>query len=196
MIREIEIEQLHEAEYNPRIDLQEGDPEFESLKRNLAKYGMVTPIVWNERTGNIVGGHQRLKAWTALGKKTAPVSVINVDDEDEKVLNLALNKISGEWDYGKLTEILSGYEMTDAVLSGFTGDELALLLAGNDDDIESDFSEWDDDYETDSGAYIIRLLFDSREDAQEWISLQNLPGKVKPHSQTTLIPMEPAKWHG
>lgn len=190
MIREIEVEKLHEAEYNPRIDLQDGDPEFESLKRNLKKYGMVTPVVWNERTGNIVGGHQRLKAWIALGNKTAPVSVIDVNDEDEKVLNLALNKISGEWDYGKLTEILSGYEMTDAVLSGFTGDELALLLAGNDEDIESDFSDWEDDYESGTGAWVVRLIFDNKELAQEWLSAQEIPGKVKPHSKTTLIPME------
>lgn len=55
------IEQLNAAVYNPRICLQPGDPEYEKLRRSLDEFGYVDPIVWNEQTGNMVGGHQRYK---------------------------------------------------------------------------------------------------------------------------------------
>lgn len=60
-IREVPVEKLNPAAYNPRKDLKPGDPEYEKLKRSLDTFGCVEPIVWNERTGNVVGGHQRLK---------------------------------------------------------------------------------------------------------------------------------------
>ncbi|MFY9379208.1 MAG: ParB N-terminal domain-containing protein, partial [Acutalibacteraceae bacterium] len=60
-VNKIPISQLNPAKYNPRKDLQPGDPEYEKLKRSMQEFGYVEPIVWNKRTGNIVGGHQRYK---------------------------------------------------------------------------------------------------------------------------------------
>ena len=60
-IRKIPANKLSPAKYNPRKDLQAGDPEFEKLLRSVEEFGYVEPVVWNERTGNIVGGHQRFK---------------------------------------------------------------------------------------------------------------------------------------
>ena len=66
------IDRLKPAKYNPRKDLKPGDPAYEKIKRSLHDFGYVDPIVWNEVTGNIVGGHKRYKVlkarprWTAL----------------------------------------------------------------------------------------------------------------------------------
>jgi len=60
-IQVIDIDKLNPAKYNPRVDLKPGDPEYEKLKRSIKEFGYVEPIVWNKRTGNVVGGHQRLK---------------------------------------------------------------------------------------------------------------------------------------
>lgn len=60
-IRVVPIEQINVAAYNPRVDLQPEDPKYEKLKQSITTFGYVEPIVWNERTGNMVGGHQRYK---------------------------------------------------------------------------------------------------------------------------------------
>lgn len=77
------------ATYNPRKDLKPGDPEYEKLKRSLDEFGYVEPIIWNKRTGNVVGGHQRLKVLKADGIKEVDCVVIDFDEEKEKALNVA-----------------------------------------------------------------------------------------------------------
>ena len=66
-IEKISVEKLLPAKYNPRKDLQPGDPEFEKLKRSITEFGYVEPIIWNKRTGVVIGGHQRLKVLQHLG---------------------------------------------------------------------------------------------------------------------------------
>ena len=66
-MRKIPVEKLNPAEYHPRLDLQAGDPMYEKLLRSVDEFGYVDPLIWNERTGNIVGGHQRLKILKELG---------------------------------------------------------------------------------------------------------------------------------
>ena len=66
-IRKVPISLLNAAPYNPRKDLQPGDPEYQKIARSIEKYGCVEPIIWNERTGNVIGGHQRLKVLAATG---------------------------------------------------------------------------------------------------------------------------------
>ena len=106
-IRKIPIEQLNLAAYNPRKDLQPGDPEYEKLKRSIQEFGYVEPIVWNKRTGNIVGGHQRYKVLLDMGMREVDCVVVDLDPQREKALNLALNKIQGEWDENKLAELMA-----------------------------------------------------------------------------------------
>lgn len=64
-IRKVPISLLNAAPYNPRKDLQPGDPEYQKIARSIEKYGCVEPIIWNEKTGNVIGGHQRLKVLAA-----------------------------------------------------------------------------------------------------------------------------------
>lgn len=57
-IRKVPISLLNAAPYNPRKDLQPGDLEYQKIARSIEKYGCVEPIIWNEKTGNVIGGHQ------------------------------------------------------------------------------------------------------------------------------------------
>lgn len=66
-IRKVPISLLNAAPYNPRKDLQPGDPEYQKIARSIEKYGCVEPIIWNEKTGNVIGGHQRLKVLALSG---------------------------------------------------------------------------------------------------------------------------------
>ena len=68
IIEKIKVEQLIPADYNPRKDLQPGDSEYEKIKRSLEEFGYVDPVIWNKTTGRVVGGHQRLKVLTSMGR--------------------------------------------------------------------------------------------------------------------------------
>lgn len=129
-IKEIPIDKLNPAPYNPRKDLKPGDPEYERLKKSIQEFDLVEPIVWNQRTGNVVGGHQRLKVLRDLGEKKVAVSVVDLDAKKEKALNVALNKISGEWDFPKLKDLLVELDDGDfdLDLTGFSEEGLKGLM--------------------------------------------------------------------
>ncbi|MNW54913.1 ParB N-terminal domain-containing protein [Paenibacillus polymyxa] len=106
-IRIIPIGQINAAAYNPRVDLQPGDVEYEKLKQSIETFGYIDPIIWNERTGNMVDGHQRYKIMVnELGHTDLAVSVVDLDDQQERLLNLALDKVSGRWDDEALYRLL------------------------------------------------------------------------------------------
>lgn len=121
-IQKVKIGQINPAAYNPRLDLKPDDPEYKKLKRSMDTFGYVEPLVWNVRTGNLVGGHQRFKILLEQGAKEVEVSVVDLGPNEEKALNIALNKISGDWDKEKLGELLEELSKTpdfDFTLSGF-----------------------------------------------------------------------------
>ena len=91
------------AAYNPR---RIEDSELEALGRSLEHFGAVQPIVVNRRTNRIVGGHQRVKAAEARGMRKLPVVDVDLDESSEKQLNLALNRIGGEFDEAMLAAVL------------------------------------------------------------------------------------------
>jgi ParB-like chromosome segregation protein Spo0J len=126
----ISIDKINPAPYNPRKNLQPGDPEYEKLKKSIQEFDLVEPLVWNKRTGNLVGGHQRLKIIQEMGHTEAHVSVVDLDDRQEKALNIALNKISGEWDMPLLRDLLEELKTggLDMELTGFGDSELNKLM--------------------------------------------------------------------
>ena len=140
------VKDLLPADYNPRKDLKPGDPEYEKLKRSIEQFGYVEPVIWNEKTGRVVGGHQRLKVLTDMGITEVDVVVVDMDTEKVKALNIALNKISGEWDTEKLALVIADLQGTDfdVSLTGFDPEELEDLFR---DDVKGGVKEDDFDVE-------------------------------------------------
>ncbi|MCD7891590.1 MAG: ParB N-terminal domain-containing protein [Ruminococcus sp.] len=194
MVQEINVKDLNEAPYNPRIELQPGMPEYEKLKHSIETFGNVEPIVWNKRTGNVVGGHQRLRVLKDMGNETVPCSVVDLDENEEKLLNVALNKIKGQWDYDKLEDILREFDYEVATASGFSAEEIAVILANNSDllDEDEDYEEWDDFDEPDivGGSYVITLVFANGELAADWATNEGFNDQIREGSNTTVIRIE------
>ncbi len=131
IIQNVQINKINPAVYNPRVDLKPGDKDYEKLRRSIDMFGYVEPLVWNSRTGNLVGGHQRFKILKEQGVQDVEVSVVDLDLQKEKALNIALNKIQGDWDRDKLGHLLD--EMTkwdgfDATITGFDPGEISQAL--------------------------------------------------------------------
>lgn len=139
------LKALKRAAYNPRKRLQEGDREYEKIKTSIETFGNVEPLVWNERTGNLVGGHQRMTVLKDMGYTEVDVVVLDLDDAQEKQLNITLNKVKGRWDFDKLAELLTGME--DITPTGFEQWEVDGLNTDYDhiaDLLEEDFTDLKD----------------------------------------------------
>lgn len=139
----MQLKDLKPANYNPRVALTKNDPEYQRIKSSIEQFGYVDPIIWNEQTNNIVGGHQRYTVLTDMGVEQVAVSVVNMNEEDEKVLNIALNKIEGDWDDERLKEVLETISDDKLQLTGFDEDEIEALF--DDLDIDSLFTEDQDE---------------------------------------------------
>lgn len=109
-IRKMKIEDLHFAPYNPRIITADA---AQGLKASISKFGMVEPIVWNEATGNVVGGHQRLRQLIELGETETDVVVVMMDTANEEIaLNITLNNQEIEGDFNdKLAGVLDDVDV-------------------------------------------------------------------------------------
>ena len=140
-IRKIPVSEIKPAKYNPRKDLKPGDPAYEKLKRSMIEFGYVEPIIWNEETGNIVGGHQRYKVLVAEGYKEVECVVVRLSPEREKALNIALNKVTGDWEIEALADLLKNLDELDfdVTLTGFDAAEIEDLFSKvHDKDIKED----------------------------------------------------------
>lgn len=146
-IEKLKTELLIPADYNPRKDLKPGDPEYEKLKRSIEQFGYVEPVIWNKTTSHVVGGHQRLKVLLDMGITEVECVVIEMDEDKEKALNIALNKISGDWDKDKLALLIADLQGTDFDVS-LTGFEPAELDALFKDSIKDGIH--DDDFDVDA----------------------------------------------
>ncbi|OPJ65173.1 site-specific DNA-methyltransferase [Clostridium oryzae] len=147
LIEKIKTKQLIPAEYNPRKDLKPGDPEYEKLKRSLEEFGYVEPVIWNKTTGKVIGGHQRLKVLLSMDMDEIECVVVEMDEQKEKALNIALNKISGDWDKDKLALLITDLNASDfdVSLTGFDPGELEDLFK---DSLKDNIKE--DDFDVDS----------------------------------------------
>ena len=106
-----------------------------ALGHSMTTFGVVEPVIVNRHTGRIVGGHQRVKAAEAQGIERLPVVHVDLDETAERQLNLALNRISGEFDVDKLGELLADLEKAgaDLGLTGFTDSEIQELVSALDE---------------------------------------------------------------
>lgn len=173
------IADINRAAYNPRVDLKPEDEEYQAIERSLKRHGLVQPIVWNRRTNTVVSSHQRLTVLEAQGETEVTVSVVDLDDIKEKELNIALNKITGEWDDKKLTDILTelGEEAAD---TGFTLPEIDVLR----DELKSyfdDVTETDEEPEEDlEDNFLLSLDFDAADE-------KPLKAYIKEHGEDAIV---------
>lgn len=139
-IQIINIQKLKPAEYNPRKDLKPEDEEYKKIKKSILEFGYVEPIIIN-KDFTVIGGHQRLKVLKELGYTEIECIVVDLDKNHEKALNIALNKISGEWDNTKLEELLAELKETDIDMdmTGFSFDEVDDMLKDITGSKEDDF---------------------------------------------------------
>lgn len=147
-IVKMKIGDLNPAPYNPRIALEPGMPEYEKLKNSIEEFGFVETPVFNEFTGYIVGGHQRITVAKALGYKEIEVSIVNISDPvKEKALNIALNKVDGLWDDDKLAELLKELDQDASLLTGFDDKEITGLIEAFDYRLDTEIEIQDDDFD-------------------------------------------------
>ena len=148
-LQRIPVDRLKPAKYNPRKDLKPGDPAYEKIKRSLNDFGYVDPVIWNEVTGNIVGGHQRYKVLVADGATAIDCVVVHIENpQDEKALNIALNKAVGEWEPKALAELMADLQLSgyDLGATGFDAAEVDDLFSKvHDKDVKDDDCDIDPD---------------------------------------------------
>jgi hypothetical protein len=125
--------QIKNAEYNPRIMDKNAKAR---LRKSIREHGLVSAITWNKRTGNIVGGHQRLEQLDTLEKSQdyeLTVCVVDIDEREEAILNAQLNNESlmGDWDLEKLAQMTEdfGFTLQEA---GFTDYDVDFMFDGDD----------------------------------------------------------------
>lgn len=143
------IQELKEAKYNPRKKLAPKDKEYQNIKRSIEEFGYVEPIIIN-KDNTIIGGHQRYTILKDLGYDEVDVIQVNLSKTKEKALNIALNKISGEWNQDKLMDLLTELheEDFDITLTGFEEFDLNLDVDLGIDEPEEKDNERERTYNT------------------------------------------------
>ena len=123
------LRDIRPAAYNPRKRLEPGEKEYEALKGSIERWGLVDPLVVNARTGHLISGHQRYYILTNLGETETEAVAVDLDERQEKLLNVAMNKVEGQWDYGKLETLLSEFETDEILFTGFSEGEIAAMIS-------------------------------------------------------------------
>ena len=132
VIKKFKLDDLNPAKYNPRKKLKPGDKEFEKLENSIKNFGYVELIVVNVANNNtVISGHQRLSVLKHLGETEVECVVVELNENDEKALNIAMNKVSGQWDEQLLAELLADLKEAEfnVDLTGFEPPEIDQLLS-------------------------------------------------------------------
>lgn len=139
-IQKIQTDKLIPATYNPRKDLKPSDAEYIKIKNSIENFGFVSPLIINKDM-TVIGGHQRLKVLKELGFTEVECIIVDLDKTNEKALNIALNKIQGEWDEEKLEALLQELKLEDfdTNLTGFDFDEVDEMLKDMNGSKEDEF---------------------------------------------------------
>lgn len=129
-IKLVKIDTLIRPDYNPRKDLTETDFEYQALRKNIERFGLVVPLIVNKRNNIVVGGNQRVNVLKDLGYEEVHVTLVDLDESQEKALNIILNKVEGEWDEKTLRNVLNDMKAMgfDVSSIGFTDSELKKLF--------------------------------------------------------------------
>lgn len=192
------LRDIRPAAYNPRKRLEPGEKEYEALKGSIERWGLVDPLVVNARTGNLISGHQRYYILTNLGETETEAVAVDLDERQEKLLNVAMNKVEGQWDYGKLETLLSEFETDEILFTGFSEGEIATLFGEEADDVVEEYEDadtGDEENEDESGSdedgeFSIYLSFPDREAAMDWLAEHELEKEFPKGSRNMVVHME------
>lgn len=126
----VKLSEIKPAPYNPRVELTAKDQEYKALDASIEEHGLVLPLIVNLRDNCLIGGHQRLSVLLAEGEIETNAVVVDMDEAQAKALCIALNKLDGDWDYGKLAELLQDLieEQENLASTGFTQKDIDELL--------------------------------------------------------------------
>jgi ParB-like chromosome segregation protein Spo0J len=126
------ITDLKPATYNPR---QISTKQFKDLKESIKKFGLVDPIIINQNGNVVVGGHQRLKICKELKHIEIDCVVLDLSKEEERELNIRLNKNTGTFDIDILA---NEFDIDELVDWGFKHIDLDInidkIVEGNTED--------------------------------------------------------------
>lgn len=147
-LRTLPVTALRPAPYNPRQPLRPGSPAWNRLERSLREFDLVQPLVWNECTGHVVSGHQRLEILKHHGHTEVEVAVVDLPLDREKALNVTLNNanVGSDWEPSKLIDLLEDLTTLpdfDATLTGFDDQDLRNLLLTPEPELSQDEPESD-----------------------------------------------------
>lgn len=196
------LRDIRPAAYNPRKRLEPGEKEYEALKGSIERWGLVDPLVVNVRTGNLISGHQRYYILTNLGETETETVVVDLDERQEKLLNVAMNKVEGQWDYGKLETLLSEFETDEILFTGFSEGEIATMFGKEADDVVEEYEDADTGDEEnedesgndDDGEFSIYLSFPDRDAAMDWLAEHELEKEFPKGSRNMVVHMEGAAY--
>lgn len=204
----VDINDVLESPFNPR---RITDDVLARLKKSIQQFGYVDPLIVNKQNMQVVGGNQRLRAMKELGYTNVSVVFVDLDDSKEKALNVALNKISGEWDFEKLTSLMTSLDEADLEFTGFGDSEIEMLLQsangvadfqGSDGDgaeypgegrgESSDSGSADAPHSSNSNseAFVVYLTFKTMEKAESWCKAHELSAQFREGKKTTMILMD------
>lgn len=203
------IDDIKFSPYNPRRI----NPEMvERLKKSVVEFGLVDPIIVNKRNSQAVGGNQRLRVLRDLGVTETTVVLLDLDDARERALNLALNKIGGDWDFDKLASILSGLDDMAKRMTGFDLPEIDLIVqsiakplpfeAGEEGPPDGlgigsggggpagseNAAPGSGQPETGDGlSFVVYVSFSTKEDAEQWLAEQGVAHEFKNNNRTFVL---------
>ncbi|WP_437229948.1 ParB N-terminal domain-containing protein [Planctomicrobium sp. SH661] len=145
LLKKLPISELNPAPYNPRVELKPGSPVWKKLQRSLDEFDLVQPIVWNQRTGHVVSGHQRLALLKHRGDEEVDCVIVDLPLAKEKALNVTLNNaaVASDWDADKLIELVAELQDLpdfDATLTGFDAQQLHDLILAPDPEVDQEES--------------------------------------------------------
>ena len=155
--KKIKISEVKPSEYNPR---KISEKDYNNLKKSVKTFGILRPLIINQTTGNLISGHQLLKVLTEEKIEETEAIFLKITEEQEKALNLAMNKISGEFEEDKLIELLQQIDEKNQDLLGQTGfntEEINYLLGLREKDKQQMFARGQEDVFSLSNKYGIKI---------------------------------------
>ena len=171
----VKLSEIKPAPYNPRVELTAKDQEYKALDASIEEHGLVLPLIVNLRDNCLIGGHQRLSVLLAEGETETNAVVVDMDEAQAKALCIALNKLDGDWDYGKLAELLQDLieEQENLASTGFTQKDIDELLGEIGDELDGDMKR--------RNGYSEEQIMDKRR------SLENVLSPLKPEWNVDML---------